>query len=448
MAVSRNDPCPCGSGKKYKRCCLLADEQAGQPPGQEWHRLDERLGGVIGHWAKRRFGETWTESLDVYPIAFGKDLAHYPLFFAWAVYERKIEGRPVASWYLEAQGRNLMAHERDWLAAQLRAWLSVWEVLDVEPGKTVRLKDLLTGEERTVSEVKGSQDLARHLLMLARVVDHAGLSLLAGHHPSPLTPRVGKEYTEDIRAQLALGKRPGPQDLREGDRPTQLIEAWQDSVAAVQQRPLPQLRNSDGEELFFIEDHYKLVGRGACAAVKAELVRMPNVTPPLPAARQQRYTFLRQDADHGTMGDAVVASVVVKAREVVVEANSHKRADGLRRDLEKQFGPIVQFTRRQETAVAEAMAKKGPVGRKAPTPLEGPVVDVLLREFKSQHYGTWADVALPALDGLTPREAASQPKYRARLDTLLKDMEYHESREDPARRFDFGSIRRDLGLGN
>ncbi|MEC4051728.1 SEC-C metal-binding domain-containing protein [Myroides odoratimimus] len=21
--VNRNDPCPCGSGKKYKKCCLL-----------------------------------------------------------------------------------------------------------------------------------------------------------------------------------------------------------------------------------------------------------------------------------------------------------------------------------------------------------------------------------------------------------------------------------------
>lgn len=21
--IGRNDPCPCGSGKKYKRCCLL-----------------------------------------------------------------------------------------------------------------------------------------------------------------------------------------------------------------------------------------------------------------------------------------------------------------------------------------------------------------------------------------------------------------------------------------
>jgi tetratricopeptide (TPR) repeat protein len=24
----RNDPCPCGSGKKYKRCCLANDEEA------------------------------------------------------------------------------------------------------------------------------------------------------------------------------------------------------------------------------------------------------------------------------------------------------------------------------------------------------------------------------------------------------------------------------------
>ena len=26
----RNDPCPCGSGKKYKRCCLDKDEAAGR----------------------------------------------------------------------------------------------------------------------------------------------------------------------------------------------------------------------------------------------------------------------------------------------------------------------------------------------------------------------------------------------------------------------------------
>lgn len=30
MAISRNAPCPCGSGKKYKKCCLMQDETAAE----------------------------------------------------------------------------------------------------------------------------------------------------------------------------------------------------------------------------------------------------------------------------------------------------------------------------------------------------------------------------------------------------------------------------------
>ena len=26
-AIGRNQPCPCGSGKKYKRCCLLKSQK-------------------------------------------------------------------------------------------------------------------------------------------------------------------------------------------------------------------------------------------------------------------------------------------------------------------------------------------------------------------------------------------------------------------------------------
>jgi len=28
MKIGRNDPCPCGSGKKYKKCCWASDEAA------------------------------------------------------------------------------------------------------------------------------------------------------------------------------------------------------------------------------------------------------------------------------------------------------------------------------------------------------------------------------------------------------------------------------------
>ncbi|HSL84651.1 MAG TPA: SEC-C metal-binding domain-containing protein [Thermoanaerobaculia bacterium] len=33
MTVGRNAPCPCGSGKKYKRCCLGLDRAAGAAGG-------------------------------------------------------------------------------------------------------------------------------------------------------------------------------------------------------------------------------------------------------------------------------------------------------------------------------------------------------------------------------------------------------------------------------
>jgi hypothetical protein len=28
MAVGRNEPCPCGSGKKYKHCCALKSQKS------------------------------------------------------------------------------------------------------------------------------------------------------------------------------------------------------------------------------------------------------------------------------------------------------------------------------------------------------------------------------------------------------------------------------------
>ncbi|MFA6101779.1 MAG: SEC-C metal-binding domain-containing protein [Victivallaceae bacterium] len=31
MSVSRNEPCPCGSGKKYKKCCLNVKSAAESP---------------------------------------------------------------------------------------------------------------------------------------------------------------------------------------------------------------------------------------------------------------------------------------------------------------------------------------------------------------------------------------------------------------------------------
>ena len=50
--VERNDPCPCGSGKKYKKCCLEADTQRlTAKPNSRWSPMAAA-------------GETFTSDLD------------------------------------------------------------------------------------------------------------------------------------------------------------------------------------------------------------------------------------------------------------------------------------------------------------------------------------------------------------------------------------------------
>ncbi len=66
--VGRNEPCPCGSGKKYKKCCLAKDERqaaehrAAPPvPEPQWvfedDGLDDLSNSVIDLIKERRFDE-------------------------------------------------------------------------------------------------------------------------------------------------------------------------------------------------------------------------------------------------------------------------------------------------------------------------------------------------------------------------------------------------------
>src|SRR5260370_1432417 len=42
--IGRNDPCPCGSGRKYKHCCLASQGAI----DRAWERQHEESGGLVG----------------------------------------------------------------------------------------------------------------------------------------------------------------------------------------------------------------------------------------------------------------------------------------------------------------------------------------------------------------------------------------------------------------
>lgn len=87
MKTGRNDPCPCGSGKKYKQCCL----QAQQPQQTEdflWHQIRRAINGLPekllkfsqNHWGSDALLEAWGDFTLWNEEEFSPDTPHMQLF--------------------------------------------------------------------------------------------------------------------------------------------------------------------------------------------------------------------------------------------------------------------------------------------------------------------------------------------------------------------------------
>jgi hypothetical protein len=442
--VSRNAPCPCGSGKKYKKCCLRAGDGTAAPDQPApIHAIDERLVLDMMRYARRRFG-------DAVPRAakdFRDPESTMQLFCPWAVYGFHVEGRPIVAWYLAERGRHLPAAARDWLTAQQQAWLSVWEVLAVDPGTGITVKDLLSGEERQVHEVSGSRTLARRDAVLARVVEHAGDSVFCGSHPRPLSPAAAATVVRRLRTTLRT-KGPVPVErLRDETIGRSLIARWEAAVADLDraQAEPPQLHNTDGDPLLLTVDHFvfALTGR---AELEACLGAMDHVQSPEADEPEPHFTFLRAgNAMHKSWDTTVIGRAVVTDGTLKLETNSVRRADTLRQRVETACGDRLRH-RAREHADPTSPRVQAASGRVPTLPLESPEAAELLRAYKERHYADWIDQPLPVLRGQTPREAVRTKVGRERVDVLLKELENHESRLADGTRFDFGRLRAALSL--
>src|SRR5438270_5488992 len=61
--VGRNEPCPCGSGRKYKKCHGPLDADAAPPAGSTEHERDQRLVSTLIEYAGRQIGVRWSDAV-------------------------------------------------------------------------------------------------------------------------------------------------------------------------------------------------------------------------------------------------------------------------------------------------------------------------------------------------------------------------------------------------
>jgi hypothetical protein len=440
---SRNAACPCGSGRKYKKCCLQREDQPATEGGvHPLHELDRRLVRALAGFADQRFGSAWLAALE----HFADDPEMLQLAVHWCLFHQRLAGRSVLDVYLSERSRWLSREERAWLEAQRAAWLSIWEVKEVEPGARIVLRDLLSGEERAVRETTASRTAVLHDAMLARVVDHGGVSLLCGVHPRTLGPSAAADLVRRARARLRSKARVPSDRLRDEDFGRYLIGRWEKAVAELEaHRGMPTaLSNTDGDPFLLTTDHFT-IAPGARAAVEAQLAALPCVETE-PGEDPRAYLFVRPgDRTRAHESNTIVGRVSIAGDSLRAETNSRERADALREKIETACGEHVRHrTREHADPLSEAAPRGRPARPPAPPP---PEIEQIELELKQRHYAGWLDHPLPALRGLTPRAAARTASGRAAVDVLLKEIENQEQRSAPGAPFDVSALRRELGLG-
>jgi SEC-C motif len=279
MTVGRNDPCTCGSGKKYKKCCLAAQElsktvdftyqRLRHVEAQLIPRLMRHAAEIFGPEA---FHAAWDE-FNNYETEVGFDpkapmnQAFMPWFlFMWTEVdpEKTVKiGAPidttVAESFLEADDRQLSADEKMILNAANRRPFSFCEVVAIHSGTGMRLRDLLSDGEFEVNERTASQSLqVGHIIFCATMYLANRFSNIATA-PYPLPPIYKKDV---LKLRKFIESDVGKKALRFEDilvSDGAIRETYLDIVRQLF-NPNIKLHNTDGDPLipqkvmFQIED--------------------------------------------------------------------------------------------------------------------------------------------------------------------------------------------------
>jgi len=458
MQVNRNFPCPCGSGKKHKKCCGSTSATAPAPEvarANAVKALDDKLVAPLLRFSRERLGPDWlNNALDEYT---GSDETiedpEMQLAVPWALFHFPADNdRSVARLYADEHGRKLAPDLRALLDAQLQSWIGIWEVQRVEQGVGMAVKDLLTGEERFVHEISGSRGVGARDALLGRVVDSGGVSFLGGIHPQPLPPGDADVAVREVRRACRVRTRPVRlEKLREVGLQLLTIDIWRDLAAELRKpRPLPTLTNTDGDPFVMTTDHFDIAAPGA-AMVVARLATFDGAAEPEDDENGETSITITKpgNARMKSWDNTVIGRIAIGGSRMRVESNSVRRADGLRRALASHLGELVRHRLRDEADAKAMLARaqrSSPSGKIDRRPEKPPEFKAIEREFKEKHMAAWVDEAIPALGGLTPREAAKSPRTRKDLDLLLRQLENTESRLPADERFDVGRLRAVLGI--
>lgn len=403
--AGRNEPCPCGSGRKHKVCCAPRN---GYP-------LDTRLRWLLAKaWA---FAQRPAQRDVLAAVAIARAGGN-PEDQAWvevagsdalvadlALFEEGLLER-----FCDERGPLLPADELELARSWVGLRPSLYEVVRIEADEaTVELRDVATGQGIRLTDPGAAADLEPTDLLFTRL-----LPIGDRHERGPACLRI--PFT--LRDRL-LG-------LLDTDPDGLQIASW----VATAEAP-PQLRTFDGDPFVVCTAVLRVADPAGAAAALHELLDY----------EQDRWVAMAEHAQW----ELVLGTVTLDGDRLEVRAESEPRFEALLAEVSAAVGEAEAVCERRvppaELVDEDDSAEPGEEDSVAPD--EAAALD----DFMQQAERRWIDVSVPVLGGLTPRQAAVDPTRRGDLERLLAELERHSLQGSPeVVSFDVTRLRALLGL--
>ena len=400
--MGRNEPCWCGSGRKFKQCHL--HKMTAKPLEERAAWLYRKAGRFLsdGPWyaeittvADER--AAYADDERAIDAAVTDPLVGDAVLFEGGAFEDFLEQRG----FLLPDDERLLAEQ--WLLVER----SVFDVTAVRRGEGFTARDLRTGDTYEVRDRAASRSLKPGDLICARIVPTGDImQVFGGIEPVAL---------RDRDALMVM--------LDEGPDADELVAFLSRRFAP------PSLVNTEGDPL-----------------VICDVVLVPSNPDALSAALDQTYRRIEgTDQPEWIFErlidgfDRICASLRLDGSDLHLNTNSDRRMDDVLATI-RRLDPeaaIISDERQPMTPTRDAarLARELPsagsgadTGLIAPEDLT-PEYQEALAEHMRNYEKQWLDMAIPALHGLTPREAAEDPTRRDDLVRLLAS--FDDGEESP-----------------
>ena len=173
--LGRNELCPCGSGKKYKKCCLNKDaalEISNRKVVKAQKQYSELYDKLYEYSRKEEFSKELETAKEMFYIVNDESInAKFERFFnTYYIQDHILEDRKVLTVsYYESNKDSIGAEEFKALHGLFESYPSVYEVI-AKDEKKIKLKNCLVDETIEVDDLKLLSDFEVGEHMIARAI--------------------------------------------------------------------------------------------------------------------------------------------------------------------------------------------------------------------------------------------------------------------------------------